>query len=300
MKNIKIDTNEVQRILFLHENYKNTLLAEQSKEKTREEVLKWFADAKRAGCLKDPNLNYNSVFKTKSDDGVFKYFIKGPSNSMQGKIKRVYDDYTVEIVDPTTGNALRSSRWECKTTPQVAPEVIKPLNSNQKKVLEIIGRDGWFSEPAPTEVEVELGKFKKYNLGGTDKDSENTTKDSENTTDSNVSTNPNKDVLQKHRKWFKDLGRDFFVYKKIINAPTGIVRKTAEKVSGQSCKIAIENLWNNLKNPNNPGFQLTPQEISDFVQMAKICKEPANNRKFILRFGLKDKLEDLTKSKFRI
>jgi hypothetical protein len=304
MKNIKIDTNEVQRILFLHENYKNTLLKEEikepSKEKTRQELLKFFADAKREGCLTDPNLNYNSVFRTKKDDGTFRYFIKGPSSSMQGKIKRVYDDNTFEIIEPTTGNALRSSRWECKTTPLVPPKVTEPLNSNQKKVLEIIGRDGWFSEPAPTEVEVELGKFKKYNLGGTDKDSENTTKDSENTTDSNVNPKAEKHDLEQYTKWFKDLRRDFFVYKKTTKLPNEIVRKTAEKVSGQSCKRAIENLWNNLKNPNNPGFQLTPQEISNFVQMAKICKEPANNRKFILRFGLKDKLEDLTKSKFRI
>ena len=270
MKNIKIDTNEVQRILFLHENYKNTLLTEQSKEKTREEVLKWFADAKRAGCLKDPNLNYNSVFKTKNDDGTFKHFIKGPSNSMQGKIKRVYDDYTVEIVDPTTGNALRSSRWECKTTPQVAPKVTEPLNSNQNKVLEMIKVQKWFHEPVPTEVEIDKGIFEQEDL-----------------------TDATSDLGKTYSKWFtkEQFPKGFLVYRKTTTQPdsAGPVKKI--EVNAEGCRTAIEGLWNNYKNPRS--YPITPEERNNFRETAKRCAEPTNRQLFTFRFGLNKKLNDL-------
>jgi hypothetical protein len=274
MKNIKIDTNEVQRILFLHENYKNTLLTEQSKEKTREEVLKWFADAKRAGCLKDPNLNYNSVFKTKSDDGVFKYFIKGPSNSMQGKIKRVYDDYTVEIVDPTTGNALRSSRWECKTTPQVAPKVTEPLNSNQNEVLRRIKLLGWFHEPAPTEFEIEMNNFEQKDLtkAGTE-----------------LGLNPEIN----YSTWFtkEKFPNGFLVYKKTTTRTQSAGPVTKIEVDAKQCITAIEGLWNNYKNPRS--YPITPEQRNDFRETAKMCAEPTNRPKFTFRPGLNNKLNDL-------
>jgi hypothetical protein len=272
MKNIKIDTNEVQRILFLHENYKNTLLTEQSKEKTREEVLKWFADAKRAGCLKDPNLNYNSVFKTKSDDGVFKYFIKGPSNSMQGKIKRVYDDYTVEIVEPTTGNALRSSTWRC--SPQVTPEVIEPLNSNQNEVLRRIKRLGWFHEPAPTEVEIEMNNFEQKDLtkAGTE-----------------LGLNPEIN----YSTWFtkEKFPNGFLVYKKTTTRTQSAGPVTKIEVDAKECITAIEGLWNNYKNPRS--YPITPEQRNDFRETAKMCAEPTNRPKFTFRPGLNNKLNDL-------
>jgi hypothetical protein len=274
MKNIKIDTNEVQRILLLHENYKNTLLTEQSKEKTREEVLKWFADAKRAGCLKDPNLNYNSVFKTKNDDGTFKHFIKGPSNSMQGKIKRVYDDYTVEIVEPTTGNALRSSTWRCDAT----SEVIQPLNSNQKYVLDTIKRQRWFHEPAPTEVEIDKGFFEKQDLT---------------VAKSGLGTGPQKGEEINYSKWFtqQQFPNGFFVYRKTEKQPqsAGPVKKI--KVDAEGCRDAIEGLWNNYKNPRS--YPITPEERNDFRETAKRCAEPTNRRLFTFRFGLDKKLNDL-------
>jgi hypothetical protein len=272
MKNIKIDTNEVQRILFLHENYKNTLLTEQSKEKTREEVLKWFSDAKRAGCLKDPNLNYNSVFKTKSDDGAFKYFIKGPSNSMQGKIKRVYDDYTVEIVDPTTGNSLRSSTWKC--SPQDNSQVIKPLNSNQNEVLKRIKLQGWFHEPAPTEVEIEMNNFEQKDL-----------------TDAGTALGLNPEI--KYSTWFtrEQFPNGFFVYRKTTTQPdsAGPVKKI--EVSAEKCRTAIESLWNNYKNPRS--YPITPEVRNNFRETAKRCAEPTNRRLFTFRFGLDNKLNDL-------
>jgi hypothetical protein len=272
MKKIKIDTNEVQRILLLHENYKNTLLTEQSKEKTREEVLKWFADAKRAGCLKDPNLNYNSVFKTKSDDGALKYFIKGPSNSMQGKIKRVYDDYTVEIVDPTTGNSLRSSTWKC--SPQVTPEVIEPLNSNQNEVLRRIKLLGWFHEPAPTEVEIEMSNFEQKDL-----------------TEAGTALGLNPEI--KYSTWFtkEKFPNGFFVYKKTTTQPDSAGPVEKIKVDAEGCKRAIEGLWNNYKNPRS--YPITPEVRNNFRETAKRCAEPTNRRLFTFRFGLDNKLNDL-------
>jgi hypothetical protein len=272
MKKIKIDTNEVQRILLLHENYKNTLLTEQSKEKTREEVLKWFADAKRTGCLKDPNLNYNSVFKTKSDDGTLKYFIKGPSNSMQGKIKRVYDDYTVEIVDPTTGNSLRSSTWKC--SPQVTPEVIEPLNSNQNEVLRRIKRLGWFHEPAPTEVEIEMKNFEQKDL----------TK-----ADTVLGLNPEIN----YSTWFtkEKFPNGFLVYKKTTTRTQSAGPVTKIEVDAKECITAIEGLWNNYKNPRS--YPITPEQRNDFRETAKMCAEPTNRQKFTFRPGLNNKLNDL-------
>jgi hypothetical protein len=272
MKNIKIDTNEVQRILLLHENYKNTLLTEQSKEKTREEVLKWFADAKRAGCLKDPNLNYNSVFKTKGDDGAFKYFIKGPSNSMQGKIKRVYDDKTVEIVDPTTGNALRSSTWEC--SPQVTPEVIEPLNSNQNEVLRRIKRLGWFHEPAPTEVEIEMNNFEQKDL-----------------TEADTALGLNPEI--NYSTWFtkEKFPNGFLVYKKTTTRTQSAGPVTKIEVDAKECITAIEGLWNNYKNPRS--YPITPEQRNDFRETAKMCAEPTNRPKFTFRPGLNNKLNDL-------
>jgi hypothetical protein len=272
MKNIKIDTNEVQRILLLHENYKNTLLTEQSKEKTREEVLKWFADAKRAGCLKDPNLNYNSVFKTKNDDGTFKHFIKGPSNSMQGKIKRVYDDYTVEIVEPTTGNALRSSTWKC--SPKVTPEVIEPLNSNQNEVLRRIKLLGWFHEPAPTEVEIEMDNFEQKDL-----------------TDAGTVLGLNPEI--KYSTWFtkEKFPNGFFVYKKTTTQTQSAGPVTKIEVDAKQCRTAIEGLGNNYKNPRS--YIITPEQRNDFRETAKRCAEPTNRRLFTFRFGLDNKLNDL-------
>lgn len=269
MKNIKIDTNEVQRILFLHENYKNSLLTEQLKEKTIEEVLKWFADAKRAGCLKDPNLNYNSVFKTKNDDGTFKHFIKGPSNSMQGKIKRVYDDYTVEIVEPTTGNALRSSTWKCSL--QDNSQVIKPLNSNQNEVLRRIKlQGGWFHEPTPTEVEIKMNNFEQQDL-----------------------TDEISDLSKIYSTWFtkEQFPKGFFVYKKTTKQPdlAGPVEKI--EVDAEGCRKAIEGLWNNYKNPRS--YPITPEVRNNFRETAKMCAEPTNRQLFTFRFGLNKKLNDL-------
>lgn len=272
MKNIKIDTNEVQRILFLHENYKNSLLTEglneQLKEKTREEVLKWFADAKRAGCLKDPNLNYNSVFKTKSDDGTFKYFIKGPSNSMQGKIKRVYDDYTVEILDPTTGNALKSSTWKCNTT----PEVTQPLNSNQNKVLELLRPLNWSNTPKPTDVEVDSGLYEKMNL------SDETT-----------------ELGKLYSKYFSnDYPKEtngFYVYKKTVTQPNEPGKVERVEATAESCKTSIESLYNHMKSPNT--YPIGDSTKRSYISTAQRCAEPANKRLFLLRFGLDKKLESI-------
>jgi hypothetical protein len=281
MKNIKIDTNEVQRILFLHENYKNTLLREQSKEKTREEVLKWFADAKRAGCLKDPNLNYNSVFKTKSDDGTFKYFIKGPSNSMKDKIKRVYDDYTVEIVDPTTGNSLRSLKWECSPQDSPTQSVPKSLNANQLFILNELEKLGWSNTPVPTDVEVDNKMFLKMDLTGTD-------------VDTNVGlSEADKLLVDRYKKWFADYPNGFFVYKRNLGfqSPDKIEREDKVEVTIESCKTAIERLHNNLLNPRT--HPLTTKQKTNFRETAITCNEPANKGKFFAKFALNRKVKKL-------
>lgn len=289
-KKYSIETEEVQRILSLHEGYKKTLVNEQAAsaatKKNRQELIQFFANAKSYGCLTDPNLAYDSPYRLGTED---RSYIKGPSGSMKGKDKRVYDDFTYAIVEPATGVVLKSGPWPC---PQLQPTKVepkkegpKPLNPNQTKILELIKPSGWFHEPAPTDVEVDQKLYQKLDLSGT--------KNVEGVSD-------DLGLVDKYSKYFSktEFPDGFFLYKKSNNQTPIVKRKAGLTVTAESCKMAIENLWNSVKNPNSYSF--SDQEVSDFKTIAEICAQPENSEKFLLRFGLKNKLKDLVNSKYRI
>lgn len=284
MSKVKIESEEVLRILTLHENYKKGLVVEQAQKRNRVELIQFFATAKANGCLPAQGLDYENPKRMTGED---KAYIKGPSASMKGMDKRVYDDFTVAVVDPTSGAVLKTGTWSCKGLEPVKedPNKPKPLDANQKRVLEIIKPSGFFNEPAPTDVEVDLGKFVKIDLTGT--------KNDEGIDDGGL--------VEKYSKYFpeSDFPKGFFVYKVVNTLPTADVsRKSKVEVTAESCKTAIENLWNYNDSPRN--FPLNAQEIADNRVIVETCAEPANRSKFILRFGLKDKLKDLVNSRLRI
>lgn len=81
-----------------------------SKKRNRVELIQFFATAKANGCLPAQGLDYENPKRMTGEDRAF---IKGPSLSMKGMDKRVYDDFTVEVVDPTSGAVLKTGTWSC-------------------------------------------------------------------------------------------------------------------------------------------------------------------------------------------
>jgi hypothetical protein len=106
-----IEANEKEKILNLHKKEKriNHVITEQ---KTRSEAIKFFTDAKEAGCLIDPNLDFSNIFKKTGESRVY---IKGTSKT--GNVKRVYDDSTWEVVNPK-GEKIMSGPWKCDQVAQ--------------------------------------------------------------------------------------------------------------------------------------------------------------------------------------
>jgi hypothetical protein len=64
----------------------------------------------------------------------------------------------MRVANATTGI---QKNWTCEELDK--PVQVK-LDANQNKVLEIIGKQGWFATPVPTDVEVEDGTFTKEDL----------------------------------------------------------------------------------------------------------------------------------------
>jgi hypothetical protein len=292
-KKFNIETEEIQRILSLHEDYKKSLVKEQvnptpttpqptTVKRNRQELIQFFAAAKAYGCLSDPNLIYDSPFRVSGQD---RGYIKGPSGSLKGMDKRVYDDFKYEVVDPKSAAVLKTGTWTCTQLepkkPEVKPEQPKTLNSNQQKVLDLISPLGWFNQPAPTDVEVDQNLFSKINIAD----------------ESDETNNP---LGHKYGKYFKaDYPKGYFVYKQ--NTPTQPDkpgRGERVNVDAEGCKTAIESLWDHLQSPTT--YPLTNAEINSYRQTAETCAEPANRKIFLLRFGLEGKLKDLAKSKYAI
>lgn len=116
-KNLIIESNEKNFILNLHNQEKKQvkkLISEQSQSKNRSEALKFFTDAKSAGCLTDANLDFTNVYKMAGENKVY---IKGVSKTT-GNAKRVYDDYTWKVVN-SKGDVIKSGTWTCKKSEDV-------------------------------------------------------------------------------------------------------------------------------------------------------------------------------------
>jgi len=296
MSKIKVNSEEVLRILSLHENYKKSLVVEQTTTapRNRTELIQFFAKAKANLCLTDPNLKYDAPYRT---TGESRGYIKGPSNRYPGMDKRIYDDFTAEVIDPSSLAVIVKTTWACdalkpvepkkEETKKEDPNKPKPLNKNQNDVLAIIKKQGYFNEPAPSDVQVKLGNFDKIDLTGK--------KNSEDFVDEGG-------LIEKYSEYFldTDFPNGFFVYKK-RTTPRSNARRERVAVTAESCRIAIENLWNSVNNPKSFGDEeYTQEQIENDKYTATQCAEPINASKFLLRQGLKNKLVDLSKSKYRI
>ena len=67
----------------------------------------------------------------------------------------------MKVANTTTGI---QKNWTCE---ELNKPVEVKLDSNQNKVLEIIGKQGWFATPVPTDVEVDDGTYNKEDLVNT-------------------------------------------------------------------------------------------------------------------------------------
>ena len=117
-----IESKEIERILKLHnkeKNAKNKIILEQAQYKSKAELTKFFTDAKNAGCLTDPNLDFVNFKRIEGEPGSY---IKAISKTT-GNVKRVYDDYTWKVVNPE-GKVIKSGTWKCDAKPQSATDSV--------------------------------------------------------------------------------------------------------------------------------------------------------------------------------
>jgi hypothetical protein len=307
LKKYNLETEEIQRILSLHESYKKTLMKEQAQattKKSRAELEQFFSKAKALGCLKDQNLVFDSFFNIKGEN---RSYIKGPSKQDNTKVKRIYDDFTWSVVDPASGAIIRQGSWSCPQLQSKAPEEVNnklndskkegmkkaettDLNDSQKDILAIIKPMGWFHEPKPSDVQIDQGFFEKLDL----------TNQFNQPKEGDEEFVDNSGLVNKWKKYFPitQFKEGFFVYKKAKPSLPTVTSQEGLKPTAESCKTAIETLWNDVQNPMS--YSLTDQEKIDYKKMVEVCAQPENAGKFLLRFGLKDKLKDLVNSKYRI
>ena len=130
-KTLFLESQEKEEILSQHAEQKPINLLEQS-AKVIEDARKLFKRAQNQGCLTDPGLDYNNLKFKKSQPNKI-YIISVGKTS--GKVKRVYNDFTFEILDPS-GKVLKSGTWSCeeKTEPVQTPQQKK--EQDIKKYLE--------------------------------------------------------------------------------------------------------------------------------------------------------------------
>lgn len=272
MKNNLISESEVKEILSMHKSLK-----EQDEKKISLDVTSDLVKLRKAitaGCLK------NGKILTNANQSKYVY----RATSKTGKTV----DFTADM-NYKFGDGSKSGKWKCdeiaqmeasaQTAALISAQVEKTkLDDNQTKVLELLKPKGWFHEPAPTDVEVDQGLFEKLNLADI----------------ADQSKNP---YGFKYGKWFSNkFPTGFYIYKKIVDQEQEkTTLGTKVEISAQSCKAAIESLYNNMTSPHT--YPLTAEDLKSYKDTTTICSEPANKQKFILRFALKNKLDKLLKEK---
>jgi hypothetical protein len=178
-KKFIIESEEIKRILSLHKAHKIGLSEQQSTtqpsttkppQKSRQEIIQFFATAKDKGCLTDPTLKYDTPYKFTGENA---YYIKGPSHSMKGMVKRVYDDFTWAIVDPKDGRKLKEATWVCSALTKTeqpktdgAQTATGTLNQEQQQFIEkwTGGTQGYIYNPSRLE-QVDKVSVDVLNLG---------------------------------------------------------------------------------------------------------------------------------------
>lgn len=274
MKKFLIEESEKSRILEMHKLIKEQ--PQQNGQTTTQSDLDKLKIALKT-CIKKytwftPD-SASPLRKTKSGKDI----IVGTGSN--GNTYYFYADLTV--VNAATG-AKRN--WECDFTPPSQPEKPKVRTAEQKDVIEFFkGKNFYEMDPKPSQVQIEDGNILALDLTGAKND---------------VSKYPGLSeflpLVEKYKSYFPvaDFKNGFFLYKKAekSNAPTA--GKKVE-VTAESCKTAIEDLYNNMRSPNT--YPLGNEQIVDHIKLTRMCAEPANREKFLLRFGLKAKLKDISK-----
>ena len=283
--------------VLINEEEKKIILEMHSKEKKNKVVLEQAAnsqsvDAQLQSFITNGSVKNGKVVQMNSTNPQLQYAIEQESTKTPGKFRYLFIDKRVGTFENGTFTFMKDAVWAPSqstdsnkpTTPTSKPVV---LDANQNKALELLKPSGWFHEPAPTDVEVDQNLYQKLDLTGA---KNGDLKDVEG----------GQDYVTKYSKFFPSTNfpNGFFVYKKTSQIPT-VQRKAVPTVTAESCKIAIETLYDSVENPNNYK-DLSDTEVSDYKKVAEICAQPANSEKFLLRFGLKNKLKVLVNSKYRI
>lgn len=172
-KKLNIESSEVKRILSLHEQHKKKNITEQVATtpapitRSKEELTKFFADAVKFGCLTDKSLDYTKFYRS---NGETRGYVKGQSQSMPGKTKRVYDNFTYEIVDPATAQVLKQGNWACDQITKLASDA-QAKNSSTESLKQAYIRqytgDPYFYKTSLTDNEKVSGDFVQVKIKGT-------------------------------------------------------------------------------------------------------------------------------------
>lgn len=253
MKKILTSNTEKTRILQMH----GFLREQVQPSETEEQILD---RARKQGCI----AKYTWFTP---DEGIRR--TKSGKSVITGKGSNGDTYYFYANMDVVNANTKTKKTWTC--------EKINTLNDNQRVSLIQLGDIGWSTTPKPTDVEVDMGLYRKINLSD-DKPDEET-------------MNPEEfELVKTYSKYFMtDYPDGFYVYKKTVGQPKAPGKVQRVEVTGKSCKTSIENLYKYMKSPNT--YPMTDNEKRADVLIAQRCAEPANKQRFLLRFGLDKKLE---------
>jgi hypothetical protein len=274
MKNFRITEEEVSNILSMHKVLMNEQMSKSVDVNNPE--YKVLIDGIKKNCL--------SGGKEILKDDYGKYYYRKPSIKEPGKEIDFFADMTYKFIDGS-----KSGKWKCEglielntvqdNSTQSDP---KTLNANQLKVLEFIKPLRWSNTPIPTDVEIDNGMFLKMDLSKQDGGGV----EYKDLSKEDIS------LASKYYKYFTGLTNGFFVYKKVgTQTPTDIGKGSRVEITIESCKMAIESLYNNMESPRS--YPLENEDKNNYKNTAKICIEPANKGKFFGRFGLKSKVDKL-------
>jgi hypothetical protein len=257
MKKILTSNTEKTRILQMH----GFLREQVQPSETEEQILN---RARKQGCI----AKY-TWFTPDEDEGIRR--TKSGKSVITGKGSNGDTYYFYGNMDVVNANTKAKKTWTCDK---------KTLNDNQRVSLKQLSDIGWFSTPKPTDVELDMGLYRKINLSDGEPDK--------------TTMNPEEfQIVNTYNKYFSDDypkgTNDFYVYKKTVGQPKAPGKVQRVEVTGKSCKTSIENLYKYMKSPNT--YPMTDNEKRADVLIAQRCAEPANKQRFLLRFGLDKKLE---------
>jgi hypothetical protein len=258
MKKILTSNTEKTRILQMHGFLREQVQPSETEEQVLDRARKQGCIAKYTWFTPDEGIR-----RTKSGKSV----ITGKGSN--GNTYYFYGD--MNIVNANTG---AKKTWTCEKINTTS------LNDNQRVSLKQLSDIGWFSTPKPTDVELDMGLYRKINLS--DGEPNETT------------MNPEEfQIVKTYNKYFMtDYPKgtnDFYVYKKTVTQPKAPGKIEKVETPGKSCKTSIENLYKHMDSPNT--FPMTDNEKRADVLIAQRCAESANKKRFLLRFGLDKKLQ---------